>query len=531
MNLLITGGNSRFARSLATALSQEHAVRLFDSQFTDPLPEQVELHSGDLREPSVVTVAMAGVDVVLHLDPLSLSHAPATDEITALDRATRGSYVLMNAAREAKVGRVILGSSLDLFDRLPAHWRVSEVWRPRPEPRLDQLCIWLAELSVRESTRVGDMQVICLRFGRLVDDAEAGAQTYDPRWLHVEDALLGVRQALDLDDIHLRRPDWAIFHITAPGPRAKIRLAHSASTKEPFNYQPKHDFQPYWPKEEAAAGWDERPWREILAPQVMQSRPIRKVVMFGAGGPMGAVTAQELASSYTLRLTDLRLLSDIAAEGKPQAPGAPLPTPMPAPHENLVVDVRDPEQVMTACEGMDAIINCTVVRPHPVDAFLVNTIGIYNILRAAVAHGIRRIVQTGPLMQHAAGLYGYTWDYGLPVEAPARPFDNLYIHSKYLGQEICRVFAEYYGLEVPVLLFYLLQNPNLPGESHPFIISWPDTGRALRRALEVTSFPSPYEEMNISADLPHGRFRFDKARRILNWQPRDGLEHFWQDKA
>jgi hypothetical protein len=109
-------------------------------------------------------------------------------------------------------------------------------------------------------------------------------------------------------------------------------------------------------------------------------------------------------------------------------------------------------------------------------------------------------------------------------------FDNLYIHSKYLGQEICRVFAEYYGLEVPVLLFYLLQSPALPGESHPFIISWPDTGRALRRALEVTSLPSPYEELNISADLPHGRFRFDKARRILNWQPRDGLDHFWQDE-
>jgi nucleoside-diphosphate-sugar epimerase len=240
MRLLITGGNSRFARSLTTALSQEHAVRLLDTQFADPVPERVELHPGDLREPSVVTIAMAGVEAVLHLDPLSLSYASDTDEITALDRATRGSYVLMNAAREAKVGRVILGSSLDLFDRLPAHWRVNEVWRPRPEPRLDQLCAWLAELSVRESARVGDMsempsrqmplgygvQVICLRFGRLVDDAEAGAQTYDPRWLHVEDALLGMRQALDLDTTHLKRPDWAVFHITAPGPRAKIRLAH-----------------------------------------------------------------------------------------------------------------------------------------------------------------------------------------------------------------------------------------------------------------------------------------------------------------
>ena len=527
MRLLITGGDSRFARALAEALSPEYTVRLLDTRFTDSLPPQVEKQTGDLRDPSTATAAMDGVETVLHLAPLSLPHQAEMDEFTALDSATRGSFVLLNAAREAGVGRVILGSTLDLFDRLPAHWRVDEVWRPRPEPRLDHLCAWLAELSVRESARVGDMQVLCLRFGRLVTEAEAGAQAYDPRWLHLEDAVLGVRQALAFEAAKMRRPDWLVFHITAPGPLAKIRLAHLASAREPFNYQPKHDFQVYWPEPEA--GRDERPWREILAPPPMRSRPIRKVVMFGAGGPMGAATAQELASSYTLRLTDLRPLADIAAEGKPQGPGAPLPVPLPAPHQNLVVDVRDPQQVMAACEGMDAIINCTVVRPHPVDAFLVNTMGAYNILRAAVAHGIRRVVQTGPLMQFLPGPNNYGWDYDLPVEAPARPFDHLYIHSKYLGQEICRVFAEYYGLETPVLLFYLLQNPDLPGKSHPFLISWPDTGRALRRALEVTSLPSPYEEMNISADLPHGRFRHDKARLILNWQPRDGLENFWQD--
>ena len=61
------------------------------------------------------------------------------------------------------------------------------------------------------------------------------------------------------------------------------------------------------------------------------------------------------------------------------------------------------------------------------------------------------------------------------------------------------------------------------------MISWPDTGRALRRALEVVSLPSPFEMVNISADLPHGRFSFDKARTLLDWVPRDGMESFWQD--
>jgi nucleoside-diphosphate-sugar epimerase len=189
---------------------------------------------------------------------------------------------------------------------------------------------------------------------------------------------------------------------------------------------------------------------------------------------------------------------------------------------------------MDACAGVDAIINCTVVRPHPVDAFLVNAIGAYNVMKAAVAHNIRRVVHTGPLVQHLTGPNDYAWDYDLHVDAPARPFDHLYIHSKYLGQEIVRVFAEYHGLEAPVLLFCALYNPDpaiIREGFGLFTISWPDTGRALRRALEVTALPAPYVMVNISADLPHGRFDHDKAQAILNWTPRDGMEHLWQNRG
>jgi len=427
------------------------------------------------------------------------------------------------------VDRIILGSTLALFDRLPAHWQVNEDWRPRPTPELAQLCPWLAELSVRESVRAGAMQAICLRFGAIVDEAESASQRYDPRWVHVEDAILGVQQALAYPAT--RRPEWSVFHITAPGAQAKIRLVHQKSGQDTFGYQPTHDFAQSAAPGLAATARDERPWRELLAPpHPMRSRPVRKVVIFGAGGPMGAVTAQEISSSYTLRVTDIRSMADILADNKPQAPGAPLPIPLAAPHEERLVDVRNLTQVIEATAGMDAIINTTVVRPHPVDAFLVNTIGAYNVMRAAIAHNIRRVVHTGPLVQHLPGVGDYLGDYDIHVDAPARPFDHLYIHSKYLGQEICRVFAEYYGLEVPVLLFCALYNTDVikTGFAH-FTISWPDTGRALRRALEVTSLPSPYEMVNISADLPHRRFDHDKARVLLNWQPRDTLESFWQD--
>lgn len=527
MSVLITGGNSHFARALATALTPEMNVRLLDTAFNASAPAGVETVTSDLREPDTTAAALTGVDTIIHLAPLTLADT-TDDEVTALDFAARGSYVLMNAARTANVARIILGSTLDLFARLPAYWQVNETWRPRPEPVLAQLCPWLAELSVRESARVGTMQVICLRFGHIVTDADVASQPYDAQWLHIDDGIHGVRRALAYEA--KRRPDWSIFHIMAPGPGAKIRLQYAESANEDFGYQPMHDFHQHAAPASSALR-DERPWREILAPpHPIRSRSVCKVVIFGAGGPMGAVTTQEISSSYILRVTDIRHMADILADNKPQAPGAPLPIPLGSPHEERLVDVRNLPQVIDACEGMDAIMNTTVVRPHPVDAFLVNTIGAYNVMRAAVAHKIRRVVHTGPLVQHLTGTGDYQWDYDLPVDAPARPFDHLYIHSKYLGQEICRVFAGYYGLEVPVLLFCALYNPEVIKDGFAqFTISWGDTGRALRRALEVTTLPSPYEMMNISADLPHARFNHDKARTLLNWAPRDGMESFWQD--
>ena len=528
MRLLITGGDSDLARQLAGLLTPEHAVRLFDRSFNKPAPDGIEHATGDPCEPEAVNAALGNIDAVLHLAPYLPGRGRDADPITALDDATRGTFVLANSMREAGVQRIILASTLDFYDRFPAHYQINEVWRPRPTPEIPHLSPWLAELSLRENTRLGPFNSVCLRLGTIVDDAAAARQPYDPTWVHIEDVAHAIQRALVYQPQHT--PNWSVFHIMAPGLRAKIRLDYAVSAGAAFGYQPQHDFQASWLAEpETVSPKDNRTWRELLAPQQIPSRPIHNVVIFGAGGPMGAVTTQELASSYPLRVTDLRPITEIATEANAQSPGAPLPIPLDAPHETIQVDVRDPDQVMAAVEGMDAIINCTVVRPHPVNAFLVNTIGAYNVMCAAVAHNIRRVVHTGPLVQHLRGVGDHMGDYDLHVDAPPRPYDHLYIHSKYLGTEICRVFAEFYGLEVPALLFMMLYDPTMPVPPWPFMISWPDTGRSLRRALEVTSLPSPFEMVNISADLPHGRFDFRKAQDLLDWQPRDTLADFWQE--
>src|ERR1051325_160721 len=106
-----------------------------------------------------------------------------------------------------------------------------------------------------------------------------------------------------------------------------------------------------------------------------------KIAICGAGGPVGASAARYLKDHYTLRLTDVRPIAEIAAENRPQSPGAPLPEVLPAPHECRVVDITDYAQVLEAARGMDALINTTVVRGELKAAFEVNLIGAYHVAK------------------------------------------------------------------------------------------------------------------------------------------------------
>lgn len=525
MRILITGADCTLARAVMAALSDKTSIVAFDSRFTEPLLPGIERREGDPRDPNTAAGLLDGIETVLDLAPIS---SQSGDEMTALDEASRGTYVLMMAAIDAGVSRFIVGSTLDLFEQLPAEWEVNELWRPRPKPKVDQLRALLAELSARALARTWEGTTVCLRFGHVVADSQAASETFDPQWLHADDAVAGVERALAYE-----QRGWSVYHITAAGEEAKVRLG--AAAMEPFSYHPTHDFRES--ARASASSSDKPPVHERSAADVLgvdppvPSRPIRKVVIFGAGGPLGAVVAPELAGDYQLRLTDVRPLEQIAAEQSTRDPSTDVPAPVALgpPHECRVVDVTDPKQVVSACEGMDAVINCSVVRWDPADAFRVNTLGAYNVAGAAVENRIRRVVHTGPQMVSAYGEREYLADYEVSVEAPPRPGRTLYLHSKYLGQELCRVFAESYGLEIPALLFNNFVDPRIKRRRvlDPFVVSWQDAARAIRRALEVPGLPQPYEVLHIGADLPLDKYTNRKAKEVLSWQPQDDLRYMW----
>ncbi|MCZ6634697.1 MAG: NAD-dependent epimerase/dehydratase family protein, partial [bacterium] len=158
-----------------------------------------------------------------------------------------------------------------------------------------------------------------------------------------------------------------------------------------------------------------------------------KVLIVAGSSRLGPYAIASLEKEHELRVTDI--------------------VPVETSHEFMEMDISSLDDVMRASEGVDAIVNCSVVRPDRQLAFDVNTRGCYNMMRAAVDHGIERVINTGPHFTIAAGTYE-SLDYDIHPDVPPHPGTGLYALSKGLGQETCRVFTEHHDLHVLCLLFY-----------------------------------------------------------------------------
>jgi nucleoside-diphosphate-sugar epimerase len=145
-----------------------------------------------------------GIDAIAHLalhTPLAPTDAAA--EAQALDAAARGMFVLLHAARQAGVGRVVLASRLDVMAAYPERWRVDETWKPRPDATAAQLAPYLAELTLREFARAEEIVGVCLRLG----DLGAGPAGTTP-----EDAVAAIERALTME-LGARKYRWWLYHI------------------------------------------------------------------------------------------------------------------------------------------------------------------------------------------------------------------------------------------------------------------------------------------------------------------------------
>jgi nucleoside-diphosphate-sugar epimerase len=490
---------------LLAALGQHHDVSVVDD---------------DVRDRETAARATVGFDTVV-----CGLRAEGDDPLEALDRASRGVYNAITTG--ASIRRFVLLSSLRPFEGYPLDHAVTEYWAPRPSTHLEDLVPFVAESVVREAAHTLPLKAICLRLGPIVDDERAS----DPRAVHVADVVQAVERTLEFEvPPGAVANGWWVFHIVGAGrtrfPLGWARAASGSSGEMAgLGYTPLHD---------VTGGAPLRPIAQERAPRFTDSPSggARRVVIFGAGGPLAAISAHALEGDHVLRLCDKRPLTEIVADAKPQSRGAPVPRLLGRPHEIRQVDVTNYSEVLQATRGMDAVINMTVIRPDPVEAFRVNTLGAYNVIRAAVECGIRRVVQTGPQQVTNTMQGGYWADADVSSDVPPRPGVGLYFISKFLGQEIIRLFALQHDMEVPTLLFGPFTNPDdcEPDEfgGYPFLVSWADAAEAVRGALRAPSFPRPFEIFHIVADLPHGKYRNERSKQLLHWQPRDTLDIHWR---
>ena len=464
----------------------------------------------DLLDLRAAAAATAGIDTVVQL--VTTTGHP---DLELIDLATRGTYNLLTTATSAQ--RYVQVTSLRTFERYPPEFIVNEHWQPRPTSAAGDLASYLAEVTAREVSRVLPLHAVTLRMGAV----SSGGDTIGTDALHVEDATAAIIRACEYEPDR-DTPRIATYHIIGSGIGTRFPVGLAA--RAPFSFASQHDVTAQRPSQSTLA----EPTPTLAG---VRGGAAHRVVILGAGGPLGAAVTALLAPDHTLRLSDVRPLREIADAGVRQSPGAPLPVVPGSPHAECACDVTVPEQVLAACTGTQAIVNCTVIRHDHDQAFRVNTLGAYNVMRAALATGIRRIVHTGPYQARLGHPAGYGADYDVSDDAPPRPGQQLYILTKYLGQEICRIFAEEHGLEVPTLLFSQFVAPGItprePMGAFPLSVSWTDAAAAVRLALHTPEFPRPFEVFHINADLPHGRFPNAKAKRLLGWQPRDDLVAYY----
>ena len=189
MLVLVTGGASALAQAVAARVrAAGHTVRLTDR----PGRGGGGVVECALEAGGETDALLEGVVQVVHVEP-ALGVDAGTDGFALLDACTRCTYNLFNSCAAAGgVGRVVLLSTMAVFEQYAADIAVLPNFEPRPSSDLSQLAPHLAEFGAREFALAGATRVVAARLGTLLDDStstSSGSQAQAHRWwVTVEDA-------------------------------------------------------------------------------------------------------------------------------------------------------------------------------------------------------------------------------------------------------------------------------------------------------------------------------------------------------
>src|SRR6516162_4299095 len=139
-------------------------------------------------------------------------------------------------------------------------------------------------------------------------------------------------------------------------------------------------------------------------------------------------------------------------------------------------DIRDPAATHKIAQGMDAVIHMATLRitacaAEPREALEVMCDGSYNVLEAAQAAGVKKVVAAS-----SASIYGMADTF--PTREDHHPYNNRtwYGASKIMLEGLLRSFNDMYGLHYVVLRYFKVYGPRMDthGKYTEVLIRWMD---------------------------------------------------------
>lgn len=220
MKILVTGSAGSVGRPVCRELRRRgHQVRGLDRVPTPGLPDG-DFMVADIADEAPVREAVSGMNAVIHL-----AAQPVEAEFSRLvGPNVVGLYNVMNAAREEKVARLVLASSIMV---------ISQPRPPQRPARVDEVCPrshyaitkLLAEQMGEMYARCYGMSVLAVRLGWMVRNPVEGAKMRE----------------LDVPDVYCSAPDAGRFFALAAeaeGPGFAVAYAASRGGERAFDMEP-----------------------------------------------------------------------------------------------------------------------------------------------------------------------------------------------------------------------------------------------------------------------------------------------------
>lgn len=246
MRVALTGAAGLLGRALIPRLAATHTPVA-----TDLVPANASTAAVDVRDPEAMRALCLNAETVIHLASADWDNSldATANETRILETRIKGTCNLLQAASKAPTRRVVHISDLCILDGYADELAVSEDFLPLPDTSAYQQSVYLSEWVAREFARQGDVEVLTLRLGKLIDTGSLSPDAhYADGWLDLADAVDAV--LLGLENEAAARPGaWGLYNLAADVPGSRYSLLKIQA--KPFAFFPRQNFAA-WRREDGS---------------------------------------------------------------------------------------------------------------------------------------------------------------------------------------------------------------------------------------------------------------------------------------